>query len=159
AIVDAATSLDLVAEDDLLPRIVEGRDEPELAVAIDGPARERASDFDDVLLRVTAVNAQRVQLQQLAPVVLVETALLLLAVIRIRPRLARRRRRREAAEESTPSEPLLISNLRGLGLHLGLPIRSVWIRTEPVIEIEEHRRTLRVGFQQVAEVIEDMRTD
>ena len=42
---------------------------------IDRPAREDARHLDDVLLRVAAVDAERVQLHQLARVVLVEAAL------------------------------------------------------------------------------------
>ena len=39
--------------------------------AVDGPAGERARDLDHVLLRIAAVDAERVQLHQLARVVLV----------------------------------------------------------------------------------------
>src|SRR6185295_14381042 len=46
------------------------------------PARERASDFDNIFLRVAAVYAERVELHELARIVLVETT---------RPALLRRR--------------------------------------------------------------------
>jgi hypothetical protein len=42
------------------------------STTVDRPAGERAGDLGDVLLRVAAVDAQRVQLHQLAAVVLVE---------------------------------------------------------------------------------------
>ena len=45
----------------------------------DGPAGEAARHFDHVLLRVAAVDAERVQLHQLAAVIFVQAALLLLA--------------------------------------------------------------------------------
>ena len=54
------------------------------------PAGERARHLGDVLLRVAAVDAERVQLHQLAPVVLVETFRRVLAR-RLRPRHRRRR--------------------------------------------------------------------
>ena len=41
---------------------------------VDRPAGERARHFGDVLLRVAAVDAERVQLHQLAAVVLVQPA-------------------------------------------------------------------------------------
>src|SRR5258705_10876796 len=42
--------------------------------AVDAPAREDARDGDHVLLRVPAIHAECVQLEQLARVVLVQTA-------------------------------------------------------------------------------------
>ena len=65
----------------------------ELAVALrieDRPAGERPRDVDHVGLRVTAVHAEGVQLQQLAAVVLVEPL--------IRPR----RGEHDAAAEAGP---------------------------------------------------------
>src|SRR5260370_9039709 len=44
--------------------------------SIDGPASEHLGDFRDVALRVAAVHAERVQFQQLASVILVQTAVL-----------------------------------------------------------------------------------
>ena len=49
-------------------------DAPSAAGRSDRPAGERARHLDHVLLRVAAVDAERVQLQQLARVVLVQTA-------------------------------------------------------------------------------------
>ena len=61
-----------------VPVVVHLRAEDEAAAllrAIDRPARQDARDFDHVLLRVAAVHAERVQLHQLARVVLVQAAL------------------------------------------------------------------------------------
>src|ERR1051325_6827989 len=80
AVVHAAARLDLVAEDDLLAGVVQRRHEAELsAPRIDRPAGKGARDVDHVLLRVTGVDAERVELEELAAVVLVEAARLLLA--------------------------------------------------------------------------------
>src|SRR5690348_5824026 len=81
AVIDAAARLDLVSEYDLLTGVVQRRDELKSAVTIDGPAGERAGDVDHVLLRVAAVHAERVQLEQLAPVVFVEAARLFLRLL------------------------------------------------------------------------------
>ena len=48
----------------------------------DRPAGEGARDFDHVLLRVSAIHAERVQLHQLAAVIFVQAALLFLALLR-----------------------------------------------------------------------------
>ena len=82
----AAAGLDDVAEHDLLTRIVQPRIEGEaaaLARLVDRPAGEGARDFGDVLLRVAAVHAERVQLHQLAAVVLVQSLWRIL-VLRLR---------------------------------------------------------------------------
>src|SRR5258708_6262461 len=44
------------------------------AGALDGPTGEAARHFDNVLLRIAAVYAERVQFQQLAAVVLVQSS-------------------------------------------------------------------------------------
>ncbi len=102
AVVLAAARLDSVTEHDLLALVVQLRHEAEaaaLARVRDRPAGERARDFGDVLLRVAAVDAERVQLEQLAPVVLVQS------LRRVRPLLRRllvgARRRREPSEPRT----------------------------------------------------------
>src|SRR5262249_30863676 len=98
AVILAAAGPDVVPEDDLLSFVVEPRLEPERAAVawlIDRPAGERARDIDDVGLRVAAVHAERVQLHQLAAVVLVEAALLLL--LRLRILLGGKARAEEAA--------------------------------------------------------------
>src|SRR5439155_11921876 len=65
------------SEDALAPRIVSLRPvhEPTAgAQVVDAPAGEAARRVDDVVLGVAGVDADRVQLQQLAAVVLVEPA-------------------------------------------------------------------------------------
>ena len=117
---------------------------------LDRPARERARDFDDVLLRIAAIDAKRVQLHQLAPVVLVEPALLPL-----RPRsgsaassgIGRRPRPRRRAPGDMPR-----SSRSRLVVRVG-------IRALPVVEIEEHRRALRGRAEQIAELAEHVRPD
>ena len=70
-----AAALDRSPEDDLGAVVVRGRPEHEarvLAGAVDRPAGEGPRHLGDVALGVAAVDAQRVQLHQLARVVLVE---------------------------------------------------------------------------------------
>src|SRR5579884_3910579 len=54
-----------------------------------GPAGEATRDFNDVLLRVAAVYSKRVQLHQLAGVILVQASRCLLAILCVRPRSLR----------------------------------------------------------------------
>ena len=77
AVLDAASRGQPLAEDGLLAGVVHDRPEDEPAAAarlLERPPGERARDLDDVLLRVAAVDAERVQLEQLAGVVLVEAS-------------------------------------------------------------------------------------
>lgn len=56
-------------------RLVQCRDESGLTASlrIDGPARQQVCRLSHILLRVTTVNTQRVQLKQLARQVLVQS--------------------------------------------------------------------------------------
>ncbi len=75
AVLLSAARLNLVPQDDLLAVVVHPRLESEPAALPwirDRPARKRARDLLHVLLRVAAFDAERVQLHQLARVVLVE---------------------------------------------------------------------------------------
>src|SRR4051812_19111943 len=86
----AAASLDDAAEHDLLPFVVQPRVEDELAALsgpVDRPPGERTRHLGDVLLRIAAVHAERVELQQLASVVFVKS-------LRPLTSLSRRTRRR-----------------------------------------------------------------
>src|SRR5947209_3570025 len=77
SVLNAATGGNLHAENGLFLRIVHAAVEEEFAAVTriaDGPASEATRDLDDVLLGVSAVNAEGVELEQLAGVVLVETA-------------------------------------------------------------------------------------
>ena len=67
----------LVTEHDFFSGVVHLRPEDEAAAGdgtLDCPAGERSCNVDHILLRVTAVDAEGVKLEQLAPVVLVEPA-------------------------------------------------------------------------------------
>jgi hypothetical protein len=78
AVVTPAAGRDPLTEHDFLAAVVHARPEDEVPVGlrpVDRPAGERAGDLGDVLLCVAAVHAERVQLHQLARVVLVESAL------------------------------------------------------------------------------------
>ena len=90
AILDPAAGRDAVAEDGLRAAVVHHRREAEAGFggAADRPPGERSRHLDDVLLCVAAIDAQRVQLEQLARVVLVEPA----HHARLRPLASTRRR-------------------------------------------------------------------
>src|SRR5207237_6820807 len=129
--------------------VVETRREPKSAPlprALDRPAREGARDLGNVLLRVATVDAERVQLHQLAAVVLVEA---------LRRVLARRARLWEPREIRGTSKPPAELTARAARLHHVL-MRAVRIGAHPVIQVEEHRGAFRVRFEQVAELAEDM---
>src|SRR5207302_7492505 len=77
AVFDAAAGGNRDAEHDLLAGIVEPIIEHETAAElwpVDAPAGEAARRLGHVLLRVAAVYSERVQLQQLAAVILIQTA-------------------------------------------------------------------------------------
>ena len=76
-IFDSAIASELVTEDDLFTGIVHLGTEDEPASSRrrpNRPAGQRTCDIDHVLLRVSAVDTKRVQLEQLPAVILVETA-------------------------------------------------------------------------------------
>ena len=82
AVLDAAVGGDDVAEDDLRAVVVTAGHELEFAgLRVDAPAGEAAGDFLHVLLRVAAVDAERVQFHDLAGVVFVDAADLLRLVV------------------------------------------------------------------------------
>src|SRR5690242_3880850 len=82
----------------------------------DRPPRKAARHFYDIALRVASINTQRVQFQQLAPIILVETALLAL-LLRVSP------------------------------------------DRFPIVQIEQHGRTLRGCKQKIVKLAEQMRPD
>src|ERR1700739_2259933 len=94
--------VDPMPENHLRIWIMKALVKPELRIALrlpDGPAGETARHFDDVLLRIPAVNAKRMQFHQLAAVILIQAALLLFGLIRLRAR----RRKRGLAERAAKS--------------------------------------------------------
>ena len=96
--------IDPVPQYHLWIRVMQTLVEPELRVALrlpNGPPGEAARHFDHVLLRISAIDAQRMQFHQLAAVVFIQAAFLFLALIRIRRRRGwERRTRTERASES-----------------------------------------------------------
>ena len=173
AFLDAAAGRELLPEDRLLARVVDRRIEDELAgLPVERPSGERARDFLHVLLRVAAVDAERVQLHQLARIVLVEAALRLLlqalhqllrALRALRSAIARAPRAataaraadaaetgRRAIESAAATASAVARDERGL--------RAVG-RALPVVEEEQHRRTLRHRAEQIAELAERVRAD
>src|ERR1035437_5635758 len=76
AVLQAAAARQRVPEHDLRLGVVHPLAENETAAGtrlVERPSGERARDGDHVFLRVSAVHAERVQLEQLAAVVLVQT--------------------------------------------------------------------------------------
>src|SRR4029078_8442709 len=72
---DAAARWEPLTENGLLARVVDVAIEQKLSGRpVERPTRQRACNLLNIFLRVAAVHAQRVQLHQLARIVLVETA-------------------------------------------------------------------------------------
>ncbi len=130
----------------------------EIAPTIHSPAGEDARDIADVLLAVAAIHSERVQLHQLAGIVLVDP----LRHPRLHP-LDHRRVRLPCPPEAAgragpPREPPApgrrLHPPRCEGLHRGA-IGDAF----DIIQIEEHGRTLRRGRQQRLEATEHIRPD
>src|SRR6266481_7019258 len=80
AVLDAAARGDLDAEHDFRSAVVHALPEDKtgaLAGSADAPAGEATRHFSDIVLRITAVHAERVQLHQLTRVILIESPALL----------------------------------------------------------------------------------
>src|SRR5262249_25112570 len=98
------------------------------------PAGKAPCDGDHVLLRVAAVDAKRVELEQLAAVVLVE-----------------------AVRHTSKSRGLIEGSWRA-----GRERTEIeWLRTHrlPVVQVVEHRRMASSGEQQVLELAENTGAD
>ena len=110
---------------------------------LDAPTRENPGDLDDVLLRVAAVDAEGVQLQQLARVILVDAGRL------ASPPLLRHfvlPEPRPSEERAEPADGARRRRRRGTGRH-----------TLRIVEIEQHRRTFGRRDQQVLKAAERTR--
>src|SRR5688500_11445208 len=120
-IVRTAAGLDHLAEHGLLAAIVAARveDEAGTLARLHRPARERPGHVDDVGLGVAAVDAERVELEQLSRVILVDA--------RRTPGL------RSLCTRCTLCTSCTLRTLRTLGTR------------EPVVEIEQHGGMLRRG--------------
>src|SRR6266850_5035277 len=120
---------------------------------LDRPSGERARDLGDVFLRVAAVHAERVQLHQLAAVVLVEPLRCVLALrLQTRGEPFRKTWGQVSASLRTETWPCQVSARSRTET-------GPRVRAHPVVEIEEHRGALRGGAEQVAEVAEHPRSD
>ena len=121
----------------------------------DRPAGECASDVDHVLLGVSAVHSERVQFKQFASVVLIQPLTLALLLLLLWPRHgadpAEYRSDPPTAERSATDAR---KALRTLESRLGRVSHAA-----RVVEIEEHRRTFRDGFQEIAEFSERVGPD
>src|SRR5690349_11152818 len=163
AFILAVTGGELLSEDHLLARVGDRRVEDVFAgLSIECPSGERARDFLHVLLGVPAVDAERVQFHQLASVVLVQaaTAALLrlledpLALFRCRVHQTLANRRRQLPAGTYAAEPTATWTAR-LSERRMCAVR----RALPVVEKEQHRRTLSDRAEQVAELAERIRTN
>ena len=150
-ILDAA-AVNPVAQHRLGIGIVQPLVKPELRRALrraNRPAGEALGYLEHVLLSIAGIDAQGMQFHQLAAVIFVEAAVLILLSLRLplRPGIRARHARGEskaAATESTAHPAarllLLLHALEGLRVH-----------TLPIVEVKQHSGTLRRGLQQIAE--------
>ena len=122
--------------------------------SLEAPPRENAGHVDDVLLRIAAVHAEGVELQQLPGVVLVDSfghALQGAPAQRVGAHGTHRIQEEPApgrrAELGPSLEPRELRRY-GTGRH-----------AFGVVQIEEHRRALRRGDEQVLELAERVRPD
>src|SRR4029079_2457613 len=173
AFVLSVAGREFLAENHLLAGVVDIRVEEELAgLPLERPSGQRTRYFLDVLLRVPAVDAERMKLHQLASIVLVETAArpllqllhqtLALFRCRVLETLASCRRKLTHLTGETNSAGTTRDDA-------GSSITAAARRREsrlsavrsalPVVEKEEHRRTLRDRPKQVAELTQSVRTN
>src|ERR1700693_964052 len=112
-----------MSEHKLGPRLVHAWIELEAAAlrrVINGPSRKNFGSLGDVALRVTAIYAQRVQLQQFAAVLFIEPGGAL-ASLWPRPRITVRVRTGMRRNSQSP--------------------RRVRTHAQPVVQVKQHRRT------------------
>ena len=137
AFLDTAADREALAENHLVLRVMQLGAEHEFAPELhcDRPAGERAGDFLHVLLRVAAIDAERMQLHELARIVLIESL--------ARPAYLLR---------AAPARQSLVADIeQGATRAVGL--------APPVVEIEQHCRTARDGTEEVAELAHRPGTD
>src|SRR6266849_6390779 len=106
----------------------------------DGPTREHLGNFGDVFLRVSAVDAESVKLHQLAAIVFVQAACHLSFSVE-RPIL------------NTPIAAFLVASGRDSQSNV-----RAGTYAQPVVEVKQHRGTLRGCDQEVFEFSERVRT-
>ena len=157
-VLDAAAGLEHVAEQQFLAGVMHRRRKIETAPATlrrhDRPAGERAGGIDHVLLRVPAVHAERMQFEQLAAVVLVESGNTAIG------HLLLRRLRRDAGWKLAGPRHSLRAEQSAAPTAAATPSRRHETRTiavglaQGIVEIDEHGRTFRHGLEQCAELAE-----
>ena len=104
----------------------------------DRPAGEGETGLADVLLSVSSVHAERVEFEELAGVVLVDPAAL--------------RRTGLLARRGEFPEPTGMSRPEGLTAGISCAGGRGSASAHPVVQIEEHRRGLGDGPEEIAEI-------
>ena len=128
----------------------------------DAPSGERLRDVDDVILRVSAIHAERVQFHQLAPVILIQAALLFrfrICVGIVRISIRRRPSLRKSRPAEWPASKRSSAHLAPLLQFLLQFLPGDGIGGEPVVQEKQHRGTLGRGSQQIAEFPHGVRAD
>ena len=127
-----ATGVNLLPQHDLGIGIVHAVIEFECCLLLgllDRPPGEAARHFGDIFLGVPTIDAQRVQLHQLAAVIFVQPARVFLLLLR-------HRRGRPGLPVAAPARLLAHSSF-GCGA-----VRGSRVRAKEIVEIKQHRRTL-----------------
>src|SRR5258708_742208 len=148
-----ALGLDAVPQNELGSRLMHARIVAETSTlerSIDGPASEHLGDFRDVALRVAAVHAERVQFQQLASVIFVQTAVLFALRVWVWSGETTREATRIAPAGAIRA-PRTRRNTASL--------RRVWSHAQPVIQVKQHGWTLSGGDEQIFELAKNARTN
>src|SRR2546430_7330134 len=136
-----AIGFDAVSENDLVARLVHTLFESKAAALfglLQSPSGENSRDLSDIFLSVAAVDSERVQFHKLAPIVFIQAG--------------------------TPSLALLY-NQRTVSCAPSIAfrhsVRNIGVRShaQPIVQIEQHRRTLRSRDQQVLKFSQRMRAN
>src|SRR6185312_8216166 len=154
-----AILLEFLAQHDLCTGLVHALFKLEFTALLrllDGPSGEHLCELGHILLRVSAIYAEGVQLHDLARVVFVQPAATLV-FLRIRIWAWRLRRPiHDSAKRTTHKAPALLE-ASGTAPILGeVRIRS---DTLPIVEIEKHRRALRSCDEKVFELTQRARAN
>src|SRR6516162_1553828 len=131
---------------------------PAVARFLQGPAGKYASNFSDVLLRVTPVHAEGMQLHKLAGVVFIQPIASLRLSLLGAIGLGRSLRSRGWIRHRPRSKGAVDPVSSGIRLRR-TPRRPLRIRpfALPVVQVKQHRRTLSGRHQQVLELAQYMR--
>ena len=158
-----STGVNLMPEDGFRAVVVNAIVEEEFGVAarlLDRPSGKGLCDIDDVVLRVAAIDAERVQFHQLAAIIFVQAAFLILLPFRIRIIWIR-----HSAADRSPGNRGMPNSPRCHRMRwrcccscLQLFPRD-GIGGQPIVQEKQHRRTLRRGFEQIAEFPHRMRAN